>query len=174
MSGLLPTLRTDEVPQNVAKRIKGLGITGRPEVREISGGYVQVVLPLHFPPAETPVSKEALEGFGEKVTAAYDNGTVDATIETLGLRTFTARWNLRPEWFEPGFSQTVKNGGVSDNEKIQYQINMAGLTRGLFATAGLENIDFDDVGGQVVGFTTRNRKDDPSRLDIGGFFQAKK
>jgi hypothetical protein len=82
---------------------------------------------------------------------------------------FKARFNVKAEWFDAGFDAKA----LEDNEKISYQINMSKLTRGLFKAAGLEDIDFDALTGERVGFTAGPRKDDPSRLEIKGFYTPK-
>ncbi len=174
MTGILPTIKTDAVPVEAAKPIKGLGVLGRPELREISNGYVQIALPIFFfGDSAAESTTETLSQVAESIMAAYDNSTVDSTVESLGMRTFIARWNVRPEWFDPTYAEAVKNGKVSDSEKIQYRINMGGLTRGLFAALGLEEINFEELGGQVVGFNTRARKNEPQRLDIASFYKPK-
>jgi hypothetical protein len=113
---------------------------------------------------------------GEVELKEVANGYTSVSVE-LGFqdektgdeRTFKARWNVKSDWFESGFDVTA----LDDREKISYQINMSKLTRGLFKSAGLEAIDFDTLAGERVGFTAGPRKDDPSRLEIKGFYQPK-
>lgn len=140
MSGLLNKVKISDVPENKADKLKGVGTISEVETKEASNGYVSVAVALDF----------ADEKSGDE-------------------RTFRARFNVKPEWFEAGFDVTA----LEDNEKISYQINMQKLTRGLFKAAGLEDIDFDTLQGERVGFTAGPRKDDPSRLEIKSFYQPK-
>lgn len=140
MSGLLSKVKISDVPENKADKLKGVGTISEVETKEASNGYVSVLVVIDFQDEKS----------GED-------------------RTFRARFNVKPEWFEAGFDVT----GLQDNERISYQINMQKLTRGLFKAAGLEDIDFDSLQGERVGFTAGPRKDDPSRLEIKGFYQPK-
>lgn len=140
---LIPKIKVGDVPQKEAKAFKTIGVVKEVKQREVSNGYVQIEAHLAY---------------------NREDGSED---------TFYARWNVRPEWFSPDYSARIKSGEVTGSEKIQYDINMSGLTRGLFAAAGMDEIDFDQVVGQVVGFKTKNRKDDPSRLEISYFFKPK-
>jgi hypothetical protein len=144
MSTIISNIKVEDVPSQQAKAFKAVGVIGEPKLNEISNGYTQVVLPI-----------------------TYDK-------ETGGESTFTARYNVRAEWFTQEFVDRVRSNNVTGTEKIQYDINMSGLTRGLFAAAGLASFDFDGLQGKVVGFKTKNRKDDPSRLDISFFYAPPK
>lgn len=109
-------------------------------------------------------TKEASNGYvGVKIVISFEDEKTGAE------RDFPARFNVKPDWFEAGFDASQ----LEDNEKISYQINMQKLTRGVFKAAGLEDIDFDSLVGERVGFTAGPRKDDPSRLEIKGFYQPK-
>lgn len=141
MSGLLNTVKISDVPENKADKLKAVGTIQEVETKEASNGYVSVAVVLDF----------------QDEKSGND-------------RTFRARFNVKPEWFEAGFDVNALD---DDKEKISYQINMGRLTRGLFKAAGLEDIDFDTLQGERVGFTAGPRKDDPSRLEIKGFFQPK-
>lgn len=122
---------------------------------------------------------DKLKGVGtisEVETKDASNGYVSVKIvisfedeKTGAERDFPARFNVKPEWFDADFSLD----GAADNERISYQINYQKLTRGVFKAAGLEDIDFDSLVGERVGFTAGPRKDDGSRLEIKGFFQPK-
>jgi len=140
---VLPKLKVSDVPQQAAKAFSAVGVVQKVSTREVSNGYTRV-----------------------EVALAY-------TTEQGNDSTFYASWNVRPEYFTPEFIERVKSGEVTGSEKTQFDINFSGLTRGLFAAAGLEDIDFDAVIGSRVGFKTKNRKDDPSRLDISRFFAPK-
>lgn len=140
MSGLLSKVKIGDVPENKADKLKAIGTIEEVETAEAKNGYVSV-----------------------KIVIAFQDE------KTGNDRTFPARFNVKPEWFEAGFDVTA----LEDNEKISYQINMSKLTRGLFKAAGLEDIDFDSLQGERVGFTAGPRKDDPSRLEIKGFYQPK-
>lgn len=143
---LLGNVRIEDVPSQAAKSFKAVGVIGEIETREIANGYVQVTVPL-----------------------SYRLNPNDAD------KMFYARWNLRPEWLTPEFVSRVKSGEVSGSEKIQYDINVSGLLKGLFTGAGITEggFDFNLLPGKLVGFKTKNRKDDPSRLDISFFFKPK-
>lgn len=109
-------------------------------------------------------TKEASNGYvGVKIVISFEDEKTGAE------RDFPARFNVKPDWFEAGFDVSQ----LEDNEKISYQINMQKLTRGVFKAAGLEDIDFDALVGERVGFTAGPRKDDPSRLEIKGFYAPK-
>ena len=171
MTGLLPKIKVSDVPENRAKRVKGLAIVGKVETREVSNGYLQVAVPLLFSEEAT---EEVLASLVPAAVDAVENGNFEQFTRDNNLRILTARWNVRPEWFDGGYTDLIRSGQVSDNERIQYNINMSGLTRGLSKSAGLDEVDFEALTGRVVGFTTRNRKDNPSRLDIGGFYTPRK
>lgn len=155
MSTLIPVIKVSDIPVNEAKPIKATGVVGEAvKLKEVSNGYIQVAVPINY------------------------------TTEAGNDATFTARWNVRAEWFTPEFKakydETKSNqkngfsGPLSDAEVMQYEINMKGLTRGLFAAAGIEGTDFQQLPGTAVGFKTRPRKSDPSQLDISYFFPPKK
>jgi hypothetical protein len=138
--GILSTVKISDVPENKADKLKAVAVVGEVEQKEVANGYVSVAIPLTF------------------------------TDEKSGdERTFTARYNVRPEWFEAGFDVST----LDDKEKISYQINMQRNTRGLFKAAGLDSIDFEAVVGETVGFTAGPRKDDPSRLELKAFYTPK-
>ena len=113
---------------------------------------------------------------GEVIQKEVANGYVSIDVpltftdEKSGdERTFHGRFNVRPEWFDADFSVA----DLDDKEKISYQINMQRNTRGLFKAAGLDDIDFDALQGETVGFSAGPRKDDPSRLELKGFYTPK-
>jgi|SRR5581483_501378 len=139
-SSLLPKLSVSDVPAKEAKTVKAVGVIGEVQQRAISNGYVRVEVPLDYVDPETGKDSK-----------------------------FTARFNVRPEWFEPTFKDRLST--LTDSEQVQYNINMQGLTRGLFTSAGLSEMDFGLLQGQRVGFKTKLRKDDPSFTDISFFFK---
>lgn len=140
MSGLLAKVKISDVPENKADKLQAVGTVEEVETKEASNGYV-----------------------GVKIVIAFQDE------KTGNDRTFPARFNVKPDWFEAGFDVSQ----LEDNEKISYQINMSKLTRGVFKAAGLEDIDFDSLVGERVGFTAGPRKDDPSRLEIKSFYTPK-
>jgi hypothetical protein len=140
MSGLLSTLKVVDVPENKVDKLRAIAVVGEVEEKEVANGYVAISIPLTF----------------------NDEKSGDE-------RTFTARFNVKPEWFEAGFDSS----SLEDKEKISFQINMSRNVRGLFKSAGLESIDFDALQGERVGFSAGPRKDDPSRLELKGFFTPK-
>lgn len=189
MTSILPKLKVDDVPENRAERLRSFGVVGKVDQREIANGFIQVTVPIYYLskeaiPADSHQIVPTLEGLALDVAAALEQGTIEKTAEAFGLRCFTARWNVRAEWFSPTYgaqvTQTRENkqrgmsGPISDNELVQYDINMSNLTRGLFSAAGLEDTDFALLTGKVTGFSTRNRKDDVSRLDIQSFYSPHK
>jgi hypothetical protein len=138
--GLLSAVAISDVPENKANKLKATAVVGQVEQKEVANDYISVAVPLEF------------------------------TDEVSGdARSFTARWNVKADWFEAGFDVSA----LEDKEKISYQINMQKLTRGLFKSAGLDSIDFDSIVGETVGFTAGPRKDDPSRLEVKGFYAPK-
>lgn len=143
-TSVLPHIAIADVPAHEAKDFKALGVVEAVNSREIANGYIQL-----------------------EVILAYNR-------EDGSESKFYARWNVRPEWFTPEYVARVKSGEVSGSEKTQYDINMSGLSRGICAAAGLEEVALDDsLIGNVVGFKTKKRRDDPSRLDISYFFKPK-
>lgn len=134
----LLTLAIEDVPAQEAPEVNAVGVVKTVETREVSNGYTQVAVTLTYP---------------------AENG------RDLN---YTARWNVRAEWFTPDFKDQVAT--LDRNQGIQYSINMQKLTRGIFKAAGLAAIDFAALEGSRVGFKTRRRKDDASRTDINGFF----
>jgi len=122
---------------------------------------------------------KAVGRIGTVSTREISNGYLQVTVpieyEKNGeTRHFTARWNVRPEWFTREFTERVKSGGLTGTEKTQYDINFAGLTRSIFRATGLTGaFDFARLEGREVGFKTKVRKDrdmGDMREDIGGFF----
>lgn len=171
---LLPNIKLDDIPVESATPLNGLAIAGKLSTREISNGYVQVTLPLYYVPGNG----------GENGVAETDYHTLSTTAESVsdadsakaaGLRTFQARWNLKSEWFTPEFTQAVRAGTVDGTEKTMYQINVAGITRGLFRAAGLASLDFDSFPeGSVIGFKAAPGKKEPDRNQIRLFYPPKR
>lgn len=137
-------IKIEDVDTKEARAFKTIGMIGNVEAREVSNGYTQITVPL-----------------------TYRLSTSDKQD-----RTFVARFNIKEEWLTPEFDRKVKAGTVTSSEAIQYNINVRGLLKGLFTGAGIKEGDFDyaRLSNKMVGFRTKPRKDDPSRLDIGAFF----
>jgi hypothetical protein len=140
MSGLLSVVAISDVPENKVDKLKATATVGEVQQKEVANGYIGISVPLTF----------------------QDEKSGDE-------RTFTARFNVKPEWFEAGFDAA----SLEDKERISYQINMQRNVRGLFKSAGLDSIDFDAITGETVGFTAGPRKDDPSRLELKSFYTPK-
>lgn len=144
---LISNMQIDDIPSQEARPFKAVGIIGNVETRDIANGYTQVIVPL-----------------------SYRLSNADTTD-----RQFTARFNIKPEWLTNDFAQAVKNGEVDNSTRIQYDINVKGLLKGLFTGAGIKTgtVDFTTLAGRAVGFKTKLRRDDPSRLDLSYFFQPR-
>lgn len=143
-TGILPTISISDVPESVAEKYTATGQVGEVSLKEIANGYVSVSIPL--------------EGVDKAGTE----------------RKITARFNVRPEWFTPGFEKSEEFESYSDNEKTSYQINMKRLARGVFAAAGLTELDFTLLEGNAVGFSVGPQSKDKSRAEVKGFFAPKK
>jgi len=140
MSSLLSKVAISDVPENKVDKLRVTAVIGEIEEKEVANGYVSISIPLTF------------------------------TDEKSGdERVFTARYNVKPEWFEAGFAVDQ----LDDKEKISYQINMQRNTRGLFKALGQDEIDFSNATGESVGVSAGPRKDDPSRLELKGFYTPK-
>jgi hypothetical protein len=142
MSGILPVVSISDVPENKVEKVSAVGVIGEVSTKEVKNGYVSVSVPITYSSADG------------------------------SDRTFTARYNVKPEWFDAGFASTMSD--LSDSEKISYQINMVRNTRGLFKAAGLDSMDFATLEGSTIGFTAGPQKNDPSRLELKGFYAPKK
>jgi len=142
MSGILPVISISDVPENKVEKVSAVGVIGEVTTREVKNGYVAVAVPITY--------------------SAADGSD----------RTFTARYNVKPEWFDPAFAKTLSE--LSNSEQISYQINLVRNTRGLFKAAGLDSMDFATLEGSTVGFTAGPQKNDPSRLELKGFYAPKK
>src|ERR1700747_267324 len=138
---VLGQIKIEDIEPKAARAFKAVGKIGTIETREVNGGYTQGAVPL-----------------------TYDLGGSN--------RTFVARFNLKQEWLTPQYKAKVRSGNVPENEATQYQINVEGLLRGLFtgAVVSAGTMDFAQLSGKTIGFGTRTRKNDPSRLDIASFF----
>src|SRR6185312_6076649 len=165
----LPSLNLDAIAVEKANPINAVGIVGNVTTKEINGGYTSVTVPLYYAPEESGLDTAQISQLAETLEAQNYEGAKE-----LGLRTFTARWNLREEWFDPEFRTKIDAGLVEDNEKMQYSINMTGLTRGLFKAARKSSVDFAQVPGAIVGFKATAGKKEPDRLQIRSFFPPKR
>lgn len=171
----LPVLNLSDVPVEKCKGLNGLAILGEVQVKETSSGeYHQISIPLYFRPTkEDPTNGvlstdyDTLEQYG--AVASFDEA------KALGLQSFTARWNVKPEWFTSEFMEALKSGAVDNSEKQMYQINVAGITRALFKALNLEQIDFDQVtSGLIVGFKAASGKNEPDKNQIRSFYYARR
>lgn len=142
MSGILPVISINDVPEQKVEKVSAVGVIGEVTTREVKNGYVAVAVPITY--------------------SAADGSD----------RTFTARYNVKPEWFDPAFASTLHE--LSTSEQVSYQINLVRNTRGLFKAAGLNSMDFATLEGSTVGFTAGPQKNDPSRLELKGFYSPKK
>jgi hypothetical protein len=171
---LLGKINVDQILDREAETYSGNAIVGRPTLREVSNGYVQISVPLYYPANGANLAQEGWEALAESVRNTYNDGLTNLG-QLLGLRTFTAVWNVRPRWLEPEFVSELKSGRVDASEALQYRINVSGLTKSFFQAIGLATVDFNnpEIVGKIVGFTNRRRKNDPTRLDISRFFPAR-
>lgn len=144
---VMGTINIEDVPTQEARGFKAIGVIGNVEAREVANGYTQIAVPLSY----------------------------RLTPQDQHDRQFTARFNIKQEWLTPEYLDRVRSGSLPNNELIQYNINVKGLLKGLFTSAGVAqgSLDFTNLAGRVVGFRTKPRKDDPSRLDISYFFQQR-
>jgi len=174
---LLPKLNLSDVPVEKVRGLNGLAILGELQTKETANGvYINVSVPLFYAPA----SKEDKEN-GVSATATYTDlegyGDVRSTEDAkgLGLSSFTARWNIKPEWFDSQFLEALRNNLVDDKEKISFQMNVAGVTRSLFKALGLDQLDFDLVTpGSIVGFKASASKGEPDKNQIRAFYFARR
>ena len=145
--GLISNINLEDVESPTARPFKAAGTIGVIEQRAIANGYTQIAVPITY--RLTPMDSED--------------------------RHFTARFNIKSEWLTPEFSAMAKRGDLTGTEKIQYEINVKGLLKGLFSGAGVRTgaMDFDSLAGRSIGFKTKVRRDDPSRLDISFFYQPR-
>jgi hypothetical protein len=170
---LLSEINVNEILDREAETYSGNAIVGRPTLKKVRNGYVQISIPLYYPVNGESLAREGWEALAQSVRNAYNNGLTNLG-QLLELRTFTAVWNVRPEWFEPQFVSDLRSGLVDESEKVQYHINVSGLTKSFFQAIGLAKVDFDnpEIVGSIIGFSNRRRKNDPTRLDIARFFPA--
>jgi hypothetical protein len=146
MSTLLGSVKISDVPEVVAPKLNvPVATVGEVVQKEASNGYIAIRVPLEYEDAQ-----------GNE-------------------RTFTAKFNVRPEWFDSAYKVPVgaEQGTPEYKEAISYQINMQRYTRGLFKAAGLDDIDFDQVEGSVIGFTAGPNSKDKSQLEVKSFYKAR-
>lgn len=174
---LLPKLNLSDVPVEKCKALNGLAILGELQVKETSNGvYVNVSVPLYYVATKDDPSNgvqatdyATLSGYGEP--SSFD------AAKSLGLSIFTARWNIKPEWFSRVFTSGLIGGHIDDKEKMMYQINVAGISRSLAKSLGEDEIDFDTIAtrsGQIVGFKARPSKSEPDKNQISAFYYARR
>lgn len=134
-SPILPVVNTKDLPSIYDDPAFGVGIIETAEVAPSqSGEYQRVHLALKYP---------------------APNGSE---------RTAHVRFNLKPEWLQPGFSQKVKAGMVDEKEALQYRINVAGFWRSLFVAAGMDSTDMTQLPGKRIGFVIDYRYDKATGL----------
>jgi hypothetical protein len=141
-------LKVTDVPENVAQKLNvPVATVGEVTLNEVKGGYTQISVPLLFEDAQGAERK------------------------------FTARFNVREEWFDSSYRApkvTEEDKGTPEYaEAKSYEINMQRNVRGLFAAAGLDEIDFDQIEGSTVGFTAGPNSKDKSRLDLKSFYKPR-
>ena len=157
-SPLIPQINIEDVSQKRAETFKAIGQVIKVSTKPVANGYNQFEVQLRY---VNPLSGREL--------------------------TFYSRINLRPEWFTHEYKTLVEqtrdnkerglSGPLQDNELMQYDINVSKYLLDLFRFAGLKKIDTSDESelvGRVVGFKTKNQRNDPSRLEISYFFAPKK
>src|SRR5690348_14546709 len=170
---LLATIPTASVPVEYAVPLKGLGIVGKPEQKEVSDGkYVQVSIPLYYvADKENPDNRVDGSIDAATLSAAAQQVTDTDSAKAVGLSTFFARILLKPEWFTDEFLANFKAGLVDRSDEFGYRINVGKLTRHLFKALGSETIDFDALpAGAIIGFKASGTKKDPERLQIQDFY----
>src|SRR5579864_278263 len=89
---LISNINVEDIPSQEARPFKAVGIIGNVETREIANGYTQVVVPISY----------------------------RLTSQDTQDRQFTARFNIKPEWLTPEFTQAVRMGQVDNSTRIQY------------------------------------------------------
>jgi hypothetical protein len=168
-------MNLSDVPVEKCKGLNGLAIVGEVQVKDTaSGTYSQVSVPLYFVPTKedptngvSPADYDTLSHYGP--VGSFDEA------KALGLQTFHARFNLKPEWFTQEFVEQLKAGTVDNVEKTMYQINMAGITRSLFKALGLDAIDFSSIEpGSIIGFKAASGKSEPDKNQIRSFYYARR
>lgn len=147
MSSILGNIQIADIPTKEARKFKAVGVIGDIDTREINGGYLQVAVPLSY----------------------------RLTTSDTEDRHFIARFNLRQEWLTPEFTAKVRKGEIDGSELIQYNINVKGLLKGLFTSAGVANggLDLSMLSGKMVGFATKPQRNNPERLELSYFFAPK-
>lgn len=173
---VLNSIKLDDIEVELVKPFNGLAITGALQTKEIAdGAYVQISLPLYYQP-ENNNPKNGVDESVDLATLKTIAESVDSddTAKAAGLYKFDARWNLKPEWLTPEFAQALRDKTVDDKEKTMFQMNVAGITRGLFKALGSKTVDFSAVPeGAVIGFKASASKKEPDRRQIRLFFQPR-
>lgn len=172
----LGKMNLSDIPVELATPLNGVGILGTLETKVKEGSeYTQIYLPIYYQPSndekngvDTSVDGPTLAQLAETVV---DNDTAKAA----GMKRFDARWVIKENWFDASFLQALRNNEVDANEKMSYQINVAGVTRQLFQALGSKEVDFDSVpSGKLIGFKASAGKKDPEKLQIRLFFSGPK
>lgn len=173
---VLASINLDDVIVEAVKPFNGLGILGTLETKEVGDGtYTQITLPIYFQGSQND-EKNGLDSSVDLETLKdiAEDATSSEMAKSAGLQVFVARWNIKPEWLTAEFSKQFREGQIDGKEKISYQMNFAGITRGLFQALGLNAIDFAAVPhGVVVGFKASSSKKEPDRRQIRLFYKAR-
>jgi hypothetical protein len=175
---LLSILNLSDIQVEKVKPINGLAILGEAETKEsASGEYINVSIPLFY--VGTKEDPKNLANRGTTYSELQMYGVVGSYQEAqaLGLSSFNARFNIKPEWFMPEFSDAVRTLQVDPKEAIMYQINVAGITRTLFRALGQTEVNFDllkQSAGEIVGFKASSGKNEPDKNQIRSFFYARR
>jgi len=146
---LLSTVKISDVPETKAESFKGIGTIGSVSEKEVANGKVQVNIPLEY---------------------TRENGS-DAT--------FTVRVFLDPAWFESDYKPLIASeqepGSPEYKEAFAYQLNMSKVVRKLFKELELDEVDFDQLEGKLIGFSIGPESDkrDPSRQELKSIYKAR-
>lgn len=146
---MLPTLAMQAVQVDPADPIRANATIGPVDSHVTQSGYLHIVIPL-----------------------LYNSEEPDSTDEAAVPSVFTARINVKSEWFDADYVRTLKETDLN-GEYVQYKINFAGIVRSLFKALGLDTIDFSQIEGRRVRFVAKGSKKEPDRLQISGFYPEK-
>lgn len=145
---MLPKLSLADVQVEAAEPIIANATIGEVKTHTTPTGYVHVAFPL-----------------------LYNSEDPDSDTAPSVPSTFTARMNIRPEWFDSDYVRNLKED--NPDEYIQYKINFAGTVRGLFKALSMAEIDFEAIEGKRVRFKAAGSKKEPDRLQIKNFYPEK-
>lgn len=139
-----------DIPKAEGVELKEIGVIGDPDPAVVDGGI-----------ALTEVNDTYL-----RLTVP-----IQFPADSPDRKVYKAAWLLHRSWFVPGFDQADITERV---ERIQYDINMSKLTRGLIDAAGVEEDNLftalQEIVGRTVGFKTKKQKNDPTFTEVSYFF----